>query len=690
MALVLSLVSADVLATRVRAAEIVNSGTCGDQAAWTLTADGTLTISGSGEMENYAKSEDRPWHEYQYEIKKVVVQPGITYVGARAFDSFIFATELSLPNTLTGIGTSAFGFWYALTEFTLPASVTRLGYCILIASDGITSLSVEEGNPAYHSAGNCIIDTDAKVLVAGCGTSVIPDDGSVTSISTYAFAYNKKLKSMAIPFGVTEIADLAFYKCTYLSELSLPDSIIRIGENAFSETFVSNLRIPNKLTRIEPSAFASCHALNTVTIPQSVTTIGAGAFASCNNLRDVYYTGGESDWSDISIGSSNTSLKDAAMHYYFTAPYISKQTASQNVDEGDMARFSVSARGTGLSYQWQYRTSATGAWKNSGAANAKTDTLTVKATAARNGYQYRCVLTDEVGNVLCSRPATLNITASPLAITAQPLNANVVTGKTAKFTVAATGSGLSYQWQYRSSASGNWKNSGAASAKTANFSISGTVARDGYQYRCVVTDAGGNTVTSNAATLRVLGIKTQPKSVTVTNNATAKFSVKATGNGLSYQWQYRTSASGSWKNSGAASATTANFSVKGTTARNGYQYRCKVTDSQGNVVYSNAATLTVTTASAGITVTAQPKDAKVAEGKTAKFSVTATGSGLSYQWQYRSSSTGSWKNSGAASAATANFSIKGTAARDGYQYRCKITDADGNVVYTKAATLTVS
>ena len=94
-------------------------------------------------------------------------------------------------------------------------------------------------------------------------------------------------------------------------------------------------------------------------------------------------------------------------------------------------------------------------------------------------------------------------------------------------------------------------------------------------------------------TLYVLGVKTQPTNVEATLGTTAKFSVVATGNGLTYQWQYRTSSTGTWKSATATGNKTANLSVSATNSRNGYQYRCKITDADGTVIYSNAATLTV-------------------------------------------------------------------------------------------------
>ena len=88
---------------------------------------------------------------------------------------------------------------------------------------------------------------------------------------------------------------------------------------------------------------------------------------------------------------------------------IDSQPVSLTVDEGEVANFTVAATGTKLTYQWQYRTSETDTWKNSPATGNKTATLSVPGTLSRNGYQYRCVITNGSGSSLYSDAATLNV-----------------------------------------------------------------------------------------------------------------------------------------------------------------------------------------------------------------------------------------------------------------------------------------
>ena len=223
----------------------------------------------------------------------------------------------------------------------------------------------------------------------------------------------------------------------------------------------------------------------------------------------------------------------------------------------------------------------------------------------------------------------------------------------------------------------------AASAKTAKYVLSAKVKHHGYQYRCRIKDAAGNTVYTNVVNLKVLGIKTQPTNKTVVSGKTAKFTVSATGSNITYQWQYRTSSSGSWKNTSATGNKTKTLSIAATAAKHGYQYRCKITDSAGNVIYTNTVNLYV------LGIKTQPASKTVTAGATAKFTVKATGNGLTYQWQYRTSSSGSWKNTSATGSKTKTLSVSATTSKNGYQYRCKITDSAGNVIYTNAAKLTV-
>jgi hypothetical protein len=164
------------------------------------------------------------------------------------------------------------------------------------------------------------------------------------------------------------------------------------------------------------------------------------------------------------------------------------------VIDGSTATFTISAKGTGIKYQWQYSENGMD-WQN---ADSTTDTLTVTATKAIDGRQYRCVVTDDEGTSLTTQHATPTLPAS-LPITTQPQNQTVIDGSTATFTVAAKGTDIKYQWQYSDNGA-DWQN---ADSTTDTLTVTATKAIDGRQYRCIVTDSEGTSITSNAATLTV-------------------------------------------------------------------------------------------------------------------------------------------------------------------------------------------
>ena len=133
-------------------------------------------------------------------------------------------------------------------------------------------------------------------------------------------------------------------------------------------------------------------------------------------------------------------------------------------------------------------------------------------------------------------------------------------------------------------------NSTATGNKTATVKMSATQANDGYQYRCKISD-GTTTVYSDVATFTYkveLKITSQPSDVTQ-SGGTGTFTVKATGENLTYQWQYRKTPSSSWVNSTASGNKTATVKMSATQANDGYQYRCKISDGT-TTVYSDIAT----------------------------------------------------------------------------------------------------
>ena len=101
------------------------SGPCGDNVSYVYEeATGTLTISGTGAMQNYSTSSPAPWSSYKSDIKKLVLNDGVTSIGGRAFRECSGLTAIEIPNSVTSIGGYAFQGCSGLTSIEIPNSVT--------------------------------------------------------------------------------------------------------------------------------------------------------------------------------------------------------------------------------------------------------------------------------------------------------------------------------------------------------------------------------------------------------------------------------------------------------------------------------------------------------------------------------------------------------------------------------------
>ncbi|MGM9629341.1 immunoglobulin domain-containing protein, partial [Butyricicoccus sp.] len=253
------------------------------------------------------------------------------------------------------------------------------------------------------------------------------------------------------------------------------------------------------------------------------------------------------------------------------------------------------------------------------------------------------------------------------------------------------------QWQYQNVGSTSWAKSSQSGSTTDTLTVPITAARDGQKYRCVVKDADGNTLTSDAAAIHAteatvkITITSQPEDYTGEIGTKATFKVVAEGNSeLTYQWQYQNVGSNAWQKSSQSGSTTDTLTVPITAARDGQKYRCVVKDADGNTLTSDAAAIHATEATVKITITSQPEDYTGAIGTNATFKVVAEGnSELTYQWQYQNVGSSSWAKSSQSGSTTDTLTVPITAARDGQKYRCVIKDADGNTVTSNAASIIV-
>ena len=203
-----------------------------DNLTWTLDADGTLTISGTGAMKNYDYDSNQSPVYKNSNVKKVVIEDGVTSIGESAFFYCSSLTSITIPDSVTSIGDYAFFNCSSLTSITIPDSVTSIGESAFYGCSSLTSITIPDG---------------------------------VTSIGNTAFSYCSSLTSITIPDSVTSIGDYAFRNCSSLTSITIPNSVTSIGNNTFR----------------------LCKSLTIITIPDSVTSIGESAFDNCKNLKTI-------------------------------------------------------------------------------------------------------------------------------------------------------------------------------------------------------------------------------------------------------------------------------------------------------------------------------------------------------------------------------------------------------------------
>ncbi len=122
-----------------------------------------------------------------------------------------------------------------MTSVNIPSSISSLGIGVFVGCSGLTSITVDSGNPNYDSRGNCnaIIKTESNMLKSGCQNTIIPN--SITAIDRYAFAHLETLTSVTLPNSVTSIGEGAFEDCIGLATVTIPNSVTSISNYAFRD-----------------------------------------------------------------------------------------------------------------------------------------------------------------------------------------------------------------------------------------------------------------------------------------------------------------------------------------------------------------------------------------------------------------------------------------------------------------------
>ncbi len=369
--------SIELPAITANAADIVDSGSCGaedDNVTWTLDSEGTLTISGEGEMNNWDDSNLPPWSEYAASrIEKIVIENGVTNIGNNAFGRCYDLTTITIPDGITSIGREAFYYCEALTSISLPGSVKKIddgafSYCSKMTSATLPDGVINIGEKAFS---NC----EALTSIS------LPD--SVKQIGDWAFSYCSKMTSATLPDGITSIGKAAFYYCKALSTITIPDSVISIGDSAFyCCSSLTSIAIPDRIEIIDKGTFASCSNLSSITIPKNVTKIDMFTFLSCRSLETI-----KIENPDCGIFDSRETISDTDTIYGYTGSTAQAYAEKYNrtfiaLDESpETAPVTTAAIEAATSTTTTTATTATKASITTTTTKAKPVTTTVKTTA---------------------------------------------------------------------------------------------------------------------------------------------------------------------------------------------------------------------------------------------------------------------------------------------------------------------
>lgn len=267
------------------------SGSCGPELLWTLTDDGTLTITGKGRMYDYKTNYAAPWSKNDsaaaQRIRTVVMDDAVTHIGAYAFSGCSSLERVEFPGSLVDIGFGAFRHAAMLQQIILPPQLETIG--------------------------------------------------------RNAFEFCANLTDVQLPQSLRTIGGDAFSQCQSLADITLPDGITSIGFNAFNGTalatndanydgvflYIGSYLVEKKwvpltdfvtcavkdgTTLIADSLFSTELYLKEITLPDSLRYVGDAAFSNCSSLKDVTFTGTETQWHTIICGTKNLSLLLADIH----------------------------------------------------------------------------------------------------------------------------------------------------------------------------------------------------------------------------------------------------------------------------------------------------------------------------------------------------------------------------------------
>ena len=528
---------------------------------------------------------------------------------------------------------------------------------------------------------------------------------------------------------ITSIGNRVFYNCYNLPEIVIPDTVTRIGDYAFSGCSAlqfGNLVLSSKITYVGAEAFYNCAGLTSIEVPETVKTIGNYAFGNCTGLKSAVIKDGVGSIGEY-IFDRCTALEE------LTLPYAGPSLESVNKADSSMRLrnnlFINSVKDKTYSDGTYYcipnslkKITITGGTRIPSYAfygfSKVTEIVIPESITSIGNYAFcNCTGLKRIsfhGNApAISSNAFTNVTTTAyyqngnktwtsdvkqnyggnitwkginlLKITKQPTNAAAPKDKAVNVTVTAKGDGLTYKWYYRNKGASSFSYTSSFDNKT-TYSVTMSEARDGRELYCVITDKYGNTATTDIVTIYMgnpVKITKQPQIVVVKSGETAKTTVTAEGDGLTYKWYYKDK--GASKFSYTSTFSGAIYSATMNETRNGRQIYCVITDKYGISAKTKTVTLNMGNP---MKITKQPVNTSAKIGEQVKVTIGVTGDGLTYKWYYKNKGASGFSYTSTFDNMT-TYSAEMSSARDGRQVYCVIKDKYGVELKTNTVTIGV-
>ena len=336
--------------------DLVYSATIsGSDITWSVYDSGKLVIEGTGATPNWS-----PWFEYEKQITDVIIGDEIIILGERNFMNYPNLKTVTIKGVLSKISNSAFEGCKQIKSITATGAVNatgkkvlQLGECAFKACTGLESVEftgslavsknafegctnlgsvkVKESDMALlgnYAFLNCTKLTEAdipgKLLIQEgaffeCTSLKKFDFSNVSSIGKIAFYHCSSLESIVLPEDVTAIGNSAFQGCNGVTSLNIPGTVKSIGEEAFcSCEKLKELVVNEGVSSIGKQAFAGCKSLETITLPKSAA-IGEKIFTDYKPIKTIRYTGTREDW--VAAGLNQNNFYNATVYYEYTADH---------------------------------------------------------------------------------------------------------------------------------------------------------------------------------------------------------------------------------------------------------------------------------------------------------------------------------------------------------------------------------